>query len=340
MVAPRAPSVQTPGGRTSPLIVVAPNQLQQFGAQIIMLPSPKPNPVPASSQTKATESTSGQVVTVTQPAEGAAKSSSSESVPGSTEMVADSSAVLNTISLPETSSCSPEGEALLDKLDQMDAGSAGVSPVKRKPGGDTSGAVSLHELTAYLTGDESETSVTTSTHSNTMTSQSSVTVTSSQQQAVATATVSSSEGNVGDIEVVTRSLGFNPISPAGQDNVDGVKTSESQGNPNLKQINVEISGDAKVLHVAQSSATAGTRPNSREGVYSSLQLQGGRRSRPNSRGDAASPSSKQGGGFVQLGEHTRDSPNIFVSIHSAMPPTGKLNAYYSTPSYLFIRSVF
>ena len=318
VVAPGVPTVQTTGGRTSPLIVMAPNQLQQFGAQIIMLPSP--NQITASPQTNVVEATGVQVHTVPQPpAETNIESANN------TDTAAESCTALNTISLPETSSCSPDGEALLEKLDKMDTSSViEISPLENQS--ENTEAVDLHELTAYLTRGEEEASVTTtSTHSDTITSPASVTVTSSLDT-VMTTTVVSSERNADSIDTVTRSLGFNPISPAEAENMDKTKTVDSLQNLRSSEgqkqdTNVEIPDSTKLSQAVSSSANS--RPSSREGMHASVSLHEGRISRPNSRGTAYSPSTKQGGGFVQLGEHTRDSPNIFVSFQSAMPPTGK-----------------
>ena len=315
VVASGVPTVQTAGGRTSPLIVMAPNQLQQFGAQIIMLPSP--NQIAASPQTRVVETTGVQVHTAPQP-------SAETNVESDADAAVESCTTLNTISLPETSSCSPDGEALLEKLDKMNTSNVvEISPLKNLS--ESAEAVDLHELTAYLTHGEEEASVmTASTHSDTITSQASATVTSSLETVVTT-TVVSSEHSTDSIDTVTRSLGFNPISPAEPEIIDKVKTLDSQENsgPSEKQkhdTDVEMSESAKLLQVVSPSVSS--RPSSREGMYPSVSLQGGR-SRPNSQGAAHSPSTKQIGGFVQLGEHTRDSPNIFVSIQSAMPPTGK-----------------
>ena len=401
-------TVQTTGGRTSPLIVMAPNKLQQFGAQIIMLPSP--NQITASPHTSVVETTGVQVHSAPQPSASPHTSvvettglqvhsapqpsaSSHTSVVEATglqvhsapqpsasphtsvvettglqvhsapqpsasphssvvettgvqvhiapqpsaetnvecdnnaDTAIESCTTLNTISLPETSSCSPDGEALLEKLDKMETSNViDISPLKNLS--ESTEAVDLHELTAYLTQGEEEASMTTtstqslttSTHSDTITSQAAVTVTSSLETVVTT-TVVSSEHSTDSIDTVTRSLGFNPISRA-EPEANTLDSQENSG-PSEKQkhdTDVETSESAKLSQVASPSVIR--RPSSREGMYPSMYLQGGR-SRPNSRGAAHSPSTKQSGGFVQLGEHTRDSPNIFVSIQSAMPPTGK-----------------
>ena len=317
VVSPGVPTVQTTGGRTSPLIVMAPNQLQQFGAQIIMLPSP--NQITASPQTSVVEATGVQAHTVPQPpAETNIESANN------TDAAAESCTALNTISLPETSSCSPDGEALLEKLDKMDTSSViEISPLENQP--ENTEAVDLHELTAYLTHGEEASVTTTSTHSDTITSQTSATLTSSLDTVVTT-TVVSSERSAENIDTVTRSLGFNPISPAEAENMDKTKTMDSLQNlgsseEQKQDTNVEMPDSDKLSQAVSSSANS--RPSSREGMHPSVSLHEGRRSRPNSRGTSYSPSTKQGGGFVQLGEHTRDSPNIFVSIQSAMPLTGK-----------------
>ena len=318
VVASGVPTVQIAGGRTSPLIVMSPNQLQQFGAQIIMLPSP--NQITPSPQTSVVETTNVQVHTAPQ----ANAETNAESVK-ITDTAAESCTALNTISLPETSSCSPDGEALLEKLDKMDTSDViEISPLENQSANTKS--VDLHELTAYLTGGEEEASVTTtSTHSDTITSQAYVTFTSSLDTVVTT-TVVASERSAENIDTVTRSLGFNPISPAEGENMDKAKTVDSLQNVESSEgqkqdSNVDLLDSAKLSQAVSSSAN--NRPSSREGMCSNVSLHGGRKSRPNSRGAAHSPSTKQGGGFVQLGEHTRDSPNIFVSIQSAMPLTGK-----------------
>ena len=311
---PGGTNVQVSGGRTSPVIVVAPSKLQPFGTQIIMLASPNSAAASGTSAEKP-----GTVSTVSEVENNHTGSNTTTKSTANTEVHntnIDSCSVGNTISLPETSTCSPEGEALLDKLDMMETD--GDADKKAKDKSTQEDVVDLHELTAYLTSAQDESVLVTSTTSDTaQPSESAVTVSSSQETTAATTVVTS----VDSINSVTRSLGFNPISPADQNNCGSNNeggTSEVQ-NDDIGQ----IPEDDKLAHTTQNTLKSSSRPSSVEGLYSSVSLHIGNRSRPNSRGAAPSPGLKQSGGFVHLGEHTRDSPNIFVSIQSTMPPTGK-----------------
>ena len=321
VVKPGGTAVQVAGGRTSPVIIVAPNQLQSFGAQIIMLPSPNSTSASATPAEK-TESIQKEP----EEANDGAENNASKSKNGT---IIQNSDVGNTISLPETSTCSPDGEALLDKLDMMDTD--GEKETKNQSG--QGEVVDLHELTAYLTHGQDE-SVVISTSDSTQPSESVATVLSGQEATSVTTVVTT----VDSLSTVTQSLGFNPISPAEPKFNDQEKCASVKGNEGneIIEIQTDHTGQSENDKPADTTESVSIRPSSREGLFTSIPLHSGSRSRPNSRGAAPSPGVKQTGGFVQLGEHTRDSPNIYVSIQNQMPLTGKIN----TVLYLFSASKF
>ena len=212
-----------------------------------------------------------------------------------------------TLSLPETTPCSPEEEALLKNLDLIDA----------KDNAESKDQDDVRVCNNAEIADRSNQNVSSET-SVAVGVQCYDGVSKPSGPTAAKAACVTKVDDTSSLHEVTKSLGFHPIAPDTGDIIPpilqptGTQISQQEGQATRPSDTLDRPDTGDVIPHAMDTVD---RPSGVQGK--SLQADPGcssSSSRPNSRGAAPSR-----GGFEPL---DRNSPNIFVSFQDNIPPTG------------------